>query len=207
MNHRGNIRWLRSLITSAVVCSAVAGVGLIGSGYLYKESRTIAQQTLPALSYMALANQFRSEAFLHLICAINARDAEEFKREEAEVHGFSDQAHTELTLFRCNSSRAETNQLFDKLMIERVEMLKIREEILSKARLGDPSAAKMEFVSNFLPVYDHYLDDYEILINHTSNDGIAQADRISVISCWTLIFTFISCMFIFIFGFFLGYTR
>ncbi len=156
---------------------------------------------------MALANQFRSEAFLHLIFALNAKDADEFKREEDEVRVFSNQVHTELDLYRCLSTEAETNQLFDKLMIDRIELLKTRDEILSTGRSGDQIAAKKEFVSQFLPMYDRYLDNYETLIDQLSKDGIAQADRISVISRWTLIFTFISCMFIFIFGFFLGYTR
>ncbi|MEI7957303.1 MAG: hypothetical protein WCJ66_19235 [Verrucomicrobiota bacterium] len=79
--------------------------------------------------------------------------------------------------------------------------------ILSMSESGDRKSADEEFVAHFLPIYDQYLDNAQILVESLSKDGILQAEKIGLISRYTQVFTFISCIIIFIFGFFLGYTR
>ena len=207
MKQNGSILWIRSIITALVLCLAMASIGMIGSGFLFREIRAIAENTLPSLSHMALANQTRGEAFVHLMRAVNAKDSEEFQKEKAEVLAYSEWTQAELDACRRMAATAVNQQLFDKVMAERTDCLKSRDVILLMSESGDRKSADKELVTHFLPMYHQYLDNAQILVESLSRDGIHQADKIGMISRYTQVFTFVSCIIIFIFGFFLGYTR
>ncbi|MEI6177875.1 MAG: MCP four helix bundle domain-containing protein [Verrucomicrobiota bacterium] len=200
-------QWVRPIVTVFVLCVAVAAVGMAGARFLSKRSRHIAEQTLPSLSHISMANQFRGQAFQHLVCAVNCKEVEELKREEAEVRSYSEKSRKELDLFMKSNAIAEYQTLFNEFLMERENYLRSRDRILLLCDAGNRSEATAEMVGILLPMYDRYLDKSQDLMDQLHKDGIDEAKSLSSISLWAQLFTVISSIFIFFFGFLLGYTR
>jgi len=199
--------WLRPVVTVFVLCLAVAIVGLTGVRYLSKKSRYIIEETLPSVSHMALANQYRSEAFLHLICAVNAKEAAELRSEEKLVCSFSEKSKNELELLGASKGMSKHRQMFDDFMAERDHYIKTRDKIFMHCNTGNEAAAMQEMVGKLLPMYERYLNKGQDLVNYLCREGKREAEAINTISSWIQIFTVISSILIFFFGLILGYTR
>ena len=194
-------------MTVLVLCLAVACVGMVGARYLSKKSRHIADQTLPSLSHIAMANQFRGQAFQHLVCAVNCKEVAELKQEEVEVRSYSERSQKELDSFMQSNAMAEYRTLFQEFLRERENYLRSRDKILLLCDAGNRSEATKEMMEILLPMYDRYLDKSQDLMEQLHKDGIAEAKSISSVSLWAQLFTVISSIVIFSFGFFLGFTR
>jgi hypothetical protein len=200
-------QWFKSITTTLLLCSMVASIGVVGAGFLANKSRSIAGQTLPSLVHLAMANQCRGQAFLHLISALNADDDTEFQQQKEKVRFFSECSQNALESYGRFIGTAENRQLFDNFMDERDHYIKTRDSILLLGEQGDREKAMKELIEQLLPMYERYLDNGQKLVEYVSREGVKRADVISLVSRWTQVFAFVSSALIFIFGFFLGYTR
>jgi len=194
-------------VTVIVLCVAVTGAGMAGSRHLSKRSRYIAEEILPSLVHMAMANQFHGQAFQHLVCAVNAKDVGRLRVEEAEVRSYSEMSQKELGLFEKSDDVDKHRELFKDFLADRETYLKTRNKILLLCDAGNRIEAMNEMMESLLPMYDRYLDKSQELMEHLSNDGIVEAQAIGSVSAWVQVFTMLSSILIFFFGFILGYTR
>ena len=103
--------WIKPLIISVLLLSGVAFMGMAGARYSAVKGRDIANQTLPSLSHLALGNQHRGQAFLHLISAVNAVSHEDFQKHKTEIKRFSDLSMNEFDLYEDTIKSAENRAM------------------------------------------------------------------------------------------------
>ncbi len=202
-----NIRYLKPVITTFLLLCLVAAMGVGGAIYSSKKSQAIAKQTLPSLSHLALANQYRGQAFLHLILSISTLGEADFKTQKSQISCFSDKSYQELDLYENYIVSVENRSLYNQVMEERSIYIKTRVEILALIESGNKAQAILDLNERLLPMYERYLNKAQTLVNYASQEGIDRAESIHLISLWSLVFGVISSILIFIFGFVLGYTR
>lgn len=201
------IQYIKPFITTFLLLALVAAMGVVGASYASRKSRDIAEQTLPSLSHLALGNQYRGQAFLYLIRALNATTNGEFERQKADIDKFSNRSHDELELYEDTIASADNRALYMDVMAERESYLNLRDEILALAKTGNREQANQLLAGRLLPIYERYLDRGQRLVDYASKKGVERADAIRLISLWSQIFAIISSILIFVFGFFLGFTR
>jgi hypothetical protein len=200
-------KWIKPIITTAVLLAVVAIMGAVGTAYLSKRIRVAAEETLPALSHLAVANQCRGQAFLHLLYALNANDDAEFHQHSEMTRRYSERSQEQLDLYSAYIPTDKHRKIFDDLMTERDNYIKTRELILSEAETGNRDAAMNKLLAQLLPMYERYLDNGQKLAEYSSQHGAGRVDAIATSSRWIKWIAVISSILIFLFGFFLGFTR
>ena len=198
---------IKPIVTSLLLLCLVAAIGGVGANYLSRKSRHISERTLPALAHMAMANQYRGQAFLYLIRSVNAPTETEFHQYEKQIRWFSDQGYNELDLYEDGISTAENRALYNTVIDERQTYVQTRDRILSLAESGNKQEAIKELVDHLLPTYEGYLNSTKKLVDYASGEGVAQTDSIRWVSRWAQGLAVIASVLIFLFGWFLGYTR
>lgn len=198
---------LKPVITSVLFLTLVASMGTLGEFYTAKKSRAISERTLPALSHLALGMQYRGEAFLHLICAVDSSTEVEFEREAASVEISSNLGSDELQSYEDTIESDQNRTLYEDLMKERENYIKLRKEILTLRRTGLKEQATQRLTDGLLPIYQKYLSHGQKLVDYTAKEGVSRANDIHKIALWSQVFAVISSLLIFILGFLIGYTR
>ncbi len=201
------IRYLKPVITTFLLLFLVAATGVLGDIYSYRTSKEIANETLPSLAHLTMANQYRGQGFLHLILALNATDNTEYRQQREKIFYYSEQGSKELYAYKEGLTSINSLRIFDQVMAERETNTKVRDEIMAYADADDRGSAMKTLNEKLLPMYDQYLNNAQKMMDNASKEGLAQAESIRYISLWSMVLTVISSLMIFIFGFFLGYTR
>ena len=185
----------------------VATIGGLGTFYSFAKSRSIATKILPAISHLALANQYRGQAFLHMMRAINSKDAAAFTIQEQQIQRSSDLSYNEFNLYEDSIQSQENRNLYNNLIQERDNYIDCRKGILLLAKSGNMAEANAQLLQGLLPLYENYLNKGQALVNYATTDANEQLHTIRIISIISQAFAIISSVLIFVFGFMLGYTR
>ena len=127
------LRWIKPVVVLVVVLTLVGAIGGAGARYSAKNSRAIAKQTLPSLSHLTLANQYRGEAFLYLVLAVNSIGQKGTRLKDAEIIKLSDLSQKELERYETTIQTEQNRALYLDVMTERKSYIHCRDEILSCA--------------------------------------------------------------------------
>ncbi len=198
---------IKPFIVAIIFLMLVATIGGLGTFYSFAKSRSIATKILPAISHLALANQYRGQAFLHLMRAINSKDAAAFTIQEQQIQRSSDLSYNEFNLYEDSIQSQENRNLYNNLIQERDNYIDCRKDILLLAKSGNMAEANAQLLQGLLPLYENYLNKGQALVNYATTDANEQLHTIRIISIISQAFAIISSVLIFVFGFMLGYTR
>ena len=201
------IQHIKPFIIAIIFLMLVAIIGGIGTYYANAKSRSITTKTLPAISHLTLANQYRGQAFLHLIRAINTTDPAMFSIHEEQIQKFSDFNLNEFNLYKGSIQSQESWNLYNNLIQDRDNYVDCRKEILSLAKSGKISDANRQLLDRLLPLYENYLNKGQALVSYATTNANEQLHSIRLISILSLTFSIIASVSIFAFGFMMGYTR
>ena len=144
---------------------------------------------------------------MYLILSLDAGSKEEHEAYKAKVDVFSKLGQDELDAYSKEITSEENRRLFDGLITYREAYIKKRDEILALSSTGNIGGAKRELATGLLPIYENYLSNGQSLVQFTSAEAERRMETIGAISRWTKFSAILSSVIIFLFGFFLGYTR
>jgi len=200
-------RMFRTFGGSLLLLVAVALVGAFGSVYSAKKSRLITDEAFPSLSHLAMANQCRGYAFMHMMLALGAKSPEEFESHRSQVNRYSDMGYEELSAHAAFFFYEGQEVLYSDLISERESYVKKRDEVLTLAAAGRRDEALTVLSVQLMPIYERYLERGKRLVDHSYQHGSELVSQIRITSLVCQIITSLASILIFIFGFFLGYTR
>lgn len=200
-------RYIRPIITSLLLLSLVGTAGILGVSYSYSRIDTITRDTLPGLSHLALSNQYRGQAFVHLVRSLSSADPAEMKKHEEAIRSISGIGSGHLKEYSKTIHTEENRRLFDTMMADREAYVESRDRILAAKHVGNQAAALELLDRELMPMYVKYIENSQKLVAYATRNGEKQLVEIRAFLLGSIGFALVSSLLIFIGGFFMGYTR
>lgn len=198
---------LRRLAFSAAWLSLIALCGFLSLGFLKNRARSIAEDTLPGLSYAGAANANLAQAFNRTLIMMLTTDPAEKNRLAVEIDEFSNRTTRLLVSYKSAIYTAPDAELFDELLKRRSEYLRARQKTIQLASQNKPQEAATACQNELLPAYSKYKQAGDKLFDYNMREGQERGRSIMFLCTAAQCLVAAIAVGIFVVGFVIGLSR
>jgi hypothetical protein len=197
----------RRLAFSAAWLSLIATMSFLSLGFLKTRARSIAEDTLPGLTYAGAANANLAQAFNRTLLLLLTSDPAEQAKINGDIDVFSERTTQLLVQYKGSIYSNDDADLFANLLKCRTEYLRARQKTVLLAAQNERKEAASACQNELLPAYTSYKEAGDKLFDYNMREGSARGKSIMRLCTAAQCLVAAIAVGIFVVGFVLGLSQ